>query len=348
MILAISEGLTHFGHIFPDSGDYVALAYAFEGVSHPSIGFTARYLQPVIPFAAASLNFVIKNMAFSFAILNMILWCGATVLVFKLTFLFTGSREPSLLAALYFAAAVPLLVYGDAVLTDMGGYFFMILSVYLLVRWNLPKASLSRILVSSMIFTLGIMTRETYVSFVIILVISFLLSRRWSLKIVPLLGIPAFLSLVWSSIVGVSYWNAYLAEVTYGSTHHLAVAIAQKATAYLYTLRLAFRPELLVLAAIGFLYVCLAREGIVTHVSVLLGGSVFLLALPVVDYRFTFLLFPSMMPLAGLGTMQLASNVAKRMSGEKYRALMITLEVVIMLCVLVLANWTTRSYVAFP
>jgi hypothetical protein len=31
LILAISEGLTHFQHIYPDSVDYIALAYAFEG-----------------------------------------------------------------------------------------------------------------------------------------------------------------------------------------------------------------------------------------------------------------------------------------------------------------------------
>jgi hypothetical protein len=196
-----------------------------------------------------------------------------------------------------------------------------------------------------MIVTLGIMTREQYVSFIIILVISFLLSRRWSLKIVPLLGIPVFLSLLWSSIVGVSYWNAYLAYYSEGIVRSTATrqapTIAAKGILYLYTLRVAFRPELLVLAAIGFLYVCLRREGIITYVSVLLGGSGFLLALPIIDYRFTFILFPSIMPLAGLGTMKLASNVAKRMSGEEYRTLMITLEVVIMLFVLVLANWTT-------
>lgn len=347
VILALSEALTHFGHIYPDSADYIALAHVFERGHLPN-GTTViyRYLQPVIPFAAASLNFVIKNIVFSFAILNMILWCGATVLVFELTFLLTGRREPSVLAASYFAAAVPLLVYGDAVLTDMGGYFFMILSVYLLVRLKMPKASLSRILVSSMILTLGILTRETNASYIIIFVILLLLSRKWSLKIIPLLGIPAFLSLLWSSIVGVSYWNAYLVEVNWPT--HQPLTIAEKAIAILYTLRLAFRPELLVLAAIGFLYVCFTREGIVTYISVLLGGSVFLLAIPAVDYRWTFILFPSMMPLAGLGTMKLASTVAKRMSGEKCRTLMLTLEVLIMLCVLILTNWTARSYIAFP
>jgi hypothetical protein len=80
---------------------------------------------------------------------------------------------------------------------------------------------------------------------------------------------------------------------------------------WLQTIYLAFRPEGVILALLGF-YVARGSGTIKAFATMLTGLAGFLVLTPgVVDYRYTFILFPAVLPLAGLGLVEIGSYVTK-------------------------------------
>jgi hypothetical protein len=82
------------------------------------------------------------------------------------------------------------------------------------------------------------------------------------------------------------------------------------------TIYLAFRPEGIILALIGFFAAKKIGIGIFrTFTTMLIGLAGFLILTPgVVDYRYTFILFPAVLPLAGLGVVQITNYIITRKS----------------------------------
>jgi hypothetical protein len=83
---------------------------------------------------------------------------------------------------------------------------------------------------------------------------------------------------------------------------------------WLQTIYLAFRPEGVILAVIGVF--AAKKIGILrTFTTMLIGLAGFLILTPgVVDYRYTFILFPAILPLAGLGVVEITNYIITRKS----------------------------------
>jgi len=300
LLFTLAEGLSHYGQVYPDSPGYFAAAHFFQGRAPPPGTWEFRLLRPLIPFLASLANYFI-GIRSSFAVVNLVLWCGSAVLMFYFTKLLTKDTYSALFSSALFSSAIPMLLFADAALTDMGGYFFILLCSYLVVKWDIPHASIRRVCVMGLVLAVGILARESVASALIFALAWTLWSGRSISRAAILLIFPLAISLGWSYAVGISYVAWYTqGGLVYAATNQplsplrrllrLAGSIEYSFGRY---------PEALLLGALGFLST--QRNLLKIHISIWIGALAIIFAWPVIDTRFTFILFPSIFPLAGVG-----------------------------------------------
>lgn len=300
VIFSLAEGLTHYGQVYPDSPGYMAAAHFFQG-RVAATGVEFRLLRPLVPFLASLANYFVDIRA-SFAIVNLVFWCAGAVLMFYFTKLLTKDANASLLSAALFTSAIPMLLFADAVLTDMAGYFFILFGIYLVIRWDLPRATLKRVCIAGLVVGVGILARESVAAVLVFALVWAILSRGSITRTIIFCLIPLGISVLWSSAMGVSYvaWYAQGGLAYSAVKQHLS--LLRRAYRLLGSIQYAFGrfPEVLVLAALGLLRIQ-DKGYLKIHISILIGTFAIILAWPVIDTRFTFILFPSILPLAGSG-----------------------------------------------
>lgn len=298
---SLAEGLTHFGQVYPDSPGYMVVAHFFQGRGAATGGTQFRLLRPLIPLLASLANYFV-DIRTSFAIVNLVFWCVAAVLMFYFTKLLTKDDSASLLSSAFFTSAIPMLLFADAVLTDMAGYFFILFGIYLVIRWDLPRATLKRVCIGGLVLGVGVLARESVGAVLIFALVWTILSRGSITRTIIFCLIPFGISLLWSSAMGVSYlaWYAQ-GGLAYAAVNY-RLSLLQRAYRLLGSIQYSFGryPEVLILAALGLLRI--QNKGYLKiHVSILIGAFAIILTWPVIDTRFTFILFPSIFPLAGSG-----------------------------------------------
>jgi len=355
LIFTLAEALTHYGQVYPDSPGYFAAAHFFQNRASPTGEPNFRLLRPVVPFLVSLVNYIV-NIRTSFAIVNLVFWCAAAILMFYFTNLLTKNVYASLFSSLVFTSAIPMLLFADAALTDMGGYFFILLCTYLVVKWDIPRAPITRVCLMALVIGVGILARESVASALIFAVAWTLWSSRSVPRAVILFLIPLAISLGWSYAVGISYAAWY----TQGGLVYAAAN--QPLTPLHRVLRLAGNiqysfgryPEILLLAALG-LVANHDKNHLRTHISIWIGALVIIFAWPVIDTRFTFILFPSIFPLAGLGLEELYGIILRStFIRENWPALKDSARLHYAFLLLVVAlyalitNFVLRHYVSFP
>jgi 4-amino-4-deoxy-L-arabinose transferase-like glycosyltransferase len=225
--------------------------------------------------------------------------------MFYFTRLLTRSSQAALASAAFFTTAIPILLFGDAVLTDMAGYFFILLGMYLVVRWDIRHASLSRVLLAALVVAVGILSKESVASVLLFGLVWVLLSKpSWGsagrITLFTIIGIG--ISLLWSIAVGISYLEWYnQGGLIYASTYN-QLGLRFRLRMLIVSIQYGFGKygEVIVPAILGFLRI--ERKGHFTiQTSILLSTLAIILAWPIIDTRFTFILFPAIFSLAGLG-----------------------------------------------
>jgi 4-amino-4-deoxy-L-arabinose transferase-like glycosyltransferase len=313
VIFTLAEGLTHYGQVYPDSPSYFSAAHFFQGrVSQGPTNF--RLLRPVIPFLASLMNYFV-DIRTSFAVVNLVLWCASAALMFCFTKLLTKNNYASLFSSALFTSAVPMLIFADSALTDMGGYFFILLCTFLIVRWNIPHASLKRACLMGLILGIGVLTRESVASVLIFAIIWTILSKGSISRILALCLIPLAVSLAWSQALGVSYVTWYVQGGLAFAGVHQALSPLRRVLRILGSILYSFGryPIVLAFAALGFLRIR-DKDCLKIHISILIGAIAIIVAWPVIDTRFSFILFPSVFPLAGAGL----ADAYRIMSNNKF------------------------------
>lgn len=340
--LSLVEALSHFGLLYADSGGYLKNAYFFQGTGQAS---RFRFIRPVVSILA---SFVARltDMRTAFAIVNLFFWCAATLLMFLFVEKITQKSDISFLAAGFFTVAYPLLVYGDAVLTDMAGFFFILVGAHMIVNWDILKSTYAKVAISAGIMAIGVLSRETVACVFVVAVLWALISKSSVTKLILFLAIPIGALFAWAALEGLSLWGYSLA-FTAIATRTQPFSESQRALTWLYTLRVAFRPDLLVLAAIGLL-TSVRQRTVVKYLAILAGISVFLLAIPIVDYRFTFALFPAILPLAAIGTLQLSAFISQHLPISDAKRATTVLGLIILSAYAIETNWIALKFLSFP
>jgi hypothetical protein len=343
--LSLSEGLSHFGLIYPDSSGYLANAGFFQGIEEPN---QFRLLRPVIPLLASYVG-RLTDLQTAFAIINLFFWCAACVLMFWFADKFTRRSDISILAAGFFAVAYPMLVYGDAVLTDMAGFFFVLLGLHLILNWDILRSTYVKVLASAGLMAIGILCRETVACVFVVALLWALISKASPTKLILFVAIPFAALFAWAGVERLSLLGFALAQVSY-SAKFQPISWPDRILTWFYTIRVSFRPDMLLLAAVG-LVESVRDRSFMKYLAILAGISTFLLAVPgPVDYRFTFLLFPAVLPLGAIGTLQVSSFVSHRLpiSAGHLRRTTILFTLIVFLAYSIETNWLALRFVSFP
>jgi 4-amino-4-deoxy-L-arabinose transferase-like glycosyltransferase len=358
-VITALEAFTHIGQRYPDSAGYIKTALFFEGeISRTELGSAYfRLLRPVVPFVASLLNHVIGIEA-SFAVFNLVLWFASSILMFKLTEFLTERIDTAFVASSFFTASIPLLLYGGAVLTDMSGYFFVLLGTYLILKLDLGRATYVKVIASSLVVALGVLSREFAASVIVTLVIWVLLTRGSWRRVILMALIVAVVAFAWSTAVGISY-NSWLSYNVLNASQNASfesqnAPLTLRLWTWIRTVRDAFRPEILLLTIVGGASILKRRTKLPAFAASLLGPAIVTLGLAVAgagtDFRYTFTMFPGMLPIASLGVIWLANQIATFLTTKDGRSDKLT-TILTILCVvafIIETNLITMRFLSLP
>jgi len=126
---------SHFGARFgSDSEEYLTTAKYFSGQGalggSDMIKLFGRLLKPAFPLLVGLLS-PLFGFKLPFILINVVFYLSIGFVVFKIVKLLFNDENQALVAAMLFLTAYPMLEYGINYYTDLAGWFFFVLSVYL-------------------------------------------------------------------------------------------------------------------------------------------------------------------------------------------------------------------------
>ncbi len=279
----------------------------------------------------------------AFGIVNTLLWCASSIAMYKFSKDILGFKSfVSFVGALLLATSFIFLDYGGSVLTDMGGFFFILVGSYVWMRVAQAKRlDLRLLLLGSLATGVGILARESVVIVPLFAIAYALLSRCRVGAALLFAVLCGSVDAVWVLISSTDYSTLYrLLGEEYASTGPLKIVLS-----FLVAFNLA-----LPFALLGFLDTD-ARRMARFAVGMFLAGLVVVLAWPVADARFSFIVFPLVFPLASAGMMVFGDRLSNKPPFDRVPRLV---WIVLVLVIYALAtNYVTRfslpgNYYAYP
>lgn len=129
-------------------------------VGQPSTGyFPHRLIKPLAPFLFGLGSFFMDFKA-SFLFINGIFYFLIGFIIFKIADILFGSKRQAFVSSVLFLSAYPMLEYGISYMTDLSGWFFFALSVYLTLLF-LKQPSYKLAAIGGFISALGILCKES-------------------------------------------------------------------------------------------------------------------------------------------------------------------------------------------
>ena len=136
-------------------------------------------LRPLGPFLAMPFEFLGEGAGL--IIQNIIFYLLATVLIFKIVDLIYHNKQQALLASFFFVTAVSVIESGLAYLTDMGAWFFYILSIFLTLLYFKNKNE-KLIILNGVLSGMGVLMKENGGLGVVFFGLMVLFSGEFNLK----------------------------------------------------------------------------------------------------------------------------------------------------------------------
>jgi len=335
-LIAVLEGVTHFGSFQGDSQAYIDLVKFFRGVGNNEILQWHGVLRPVVPLLALPLSFVL-GYGESIALVNLGFIVLGTVMTYFLGYRLFG-RTVGCVSAVTFASAIPVLAYGFAILTDGAGYAMLIIVIYAALFKLQEKKDLRSTVLLGLLFGAAVLTKETNFIGLAFLWVHYVFNRK-RVTFSNLLVITAIclsLSLGWSHTVNHSYLKFYGEGLQYQTPGYkgplLDVRGSLLSAEYAYALLLPF-------TFLGFFLV--EREAFQKLMEILVSTGALVALWPTPpESRLTFLTFPAIIPLAAYAISQASTILGERPAlGKLHSRYWLVL---IMLAIIVLNNFYTR------
>jgi 4-amino-4-deoxy-L-arabinose transferase-like glycosyltransferase len=311
VLIALLEGLTHFGIWHGDSIGYVNIVKLFRGtasVEEAQVVHWHGILRPVVPFLALPLSYVMSYRD-ALATVNLGFLVLGTSFAFLFASKFVNDRVGSI-SGVCFASAVPTLIFGAAVLTDGPAYATEIVALYFVLFVLEEKRDLRTSLLTGALIGIAVLTKETNFIVLIFLFLRFFLhkDRLKASNLMLILLVGTVIPLVWSQLVGYNYLGFYEQGLAYNTPGYKGVLV-QPGLFVLSTVR-AFR-LCLPFALIGFFVV--DDDRFKTLCELLISVGILLVLWPTApELRFTFLTFPAVVPLAAFGIDEASEVLARR------------------------------------
>ena len=310
LVVSLAEILLNIGRVTPDSSLYIGLSKYF-------LGQQSRYdqivvMRPAIPWMAAILS-PFFGLQLSYGLINASFWIGGVFVTYRLTRLLLANENQAVLASLLYTTSRPLLDYGAAVLTDAAGYFFIGLIVYLtFLREEEPQERASYY-ADGFLAGLALLFRETALFALVFMLMRRVQKRKALIETLLPIGVVAIILIAYLHALGLNvgiYFHKYdVASLSYTTDTWNAVWWVE-------TLVVAFSP-LIIFFPLGLASTGKRRIALLGCLVVLLPVS---LIWPVMSMRFSFCMYPCVIPVIVLGFHKFLSKF-----GSRYEALLVSL-----------------------
>lgn len=337
VLSAILHGITHVrpyddieSEVYYGLTRYIRGEVSFEYLLELSSGIRHFLLRPVTPMIA-SILYPNVNIEMAFIITNLIMLVLGTLFVYKLSEAF-GGEKAAFSSAILFPSLPVILRYAVGSRVDMSGFMFAPLLAYLILfkapRWN----SLRYLIPLGLLTGIGILSRESNV-FVLILVFIMLLARRLSLKqFITISGSALVFPALWMLCSGLTYVTTYEELLV---THSGYEGILRNPILFLESFA-GFSLPAIILSVVGFIYSGdeLMKKTYMLFASLLIP----LVPIPQIpDVRVTFILFPPIVALMGIGLVRLSDTISskpllRRLNGWQWM-------VILLVTILVYSNY---------
>jgi 4-amino-4-deoxy-L-arabinose transferase-like glycosyltransferase len=313
-----------FGRRFLDSRTYLGVMDFFLGQSLASIHpHSARFVhrRPLVPFLA-SVPAPLLGSEVALALVNSVFWVGTVIVLYEFTRRTTGSSAAGLWAGMLFNFSGPVLTVGAALLTDMPSWFFLALSLLLIVSWR-KENSVVKAAFLGLFVGVGILARESLLVLLLAqaLVLVFSGDRSWTEfhRFVIVILFSALPPVLWSlylgesvlvyadfllgetarsySWTGVVTWEVRLYELVGLDARSLPKWL-QLPLRWLVPIGGAFHLVVLLLLVRGRRVVRALLSS--AYLPYLVALALLLLSRSFVELRLAFVLFPVILPLSGL------------------------------------------------
>ena len=312
VLLALVEGLTHFGVLQGDSEGYTNMVKLFRGTATLQEAQVIHWhgiLRPIVPLLAVPFSFLISYRS-AVAFVNVAFILLGTYMAYQLGRKLFGEEE-GFISAIVFASSVPILAYGTAVLTDGAGYA-MLGTLIFVVLFLLPeKQDVRTAIITGVLVGLGILTKETNFIVILLLWVNFLINRN-KLKLssaIIVTAIALLISFSWAQYVGHSYLQFYGEGLEYNTPGYKGPLL--HLNIFVLSLQYAYSFILLPFAFLGFFYV--EDEKFKTLLEILFSTGILVLLWPTLpEGRFTFLTYPAMIPFAAFAISRASTILAQR------------------------------------
>jgi 4-amino-4-deoxy-L-arabinose transferase-like glycosyltransferase len=200
----------------PDTDEYAATIRYVAQVPGGEL-YWYRILKPLPILVGAALIDLVSPVD-ALILQSVVFFFLSIVLVFELTYELYGDGRQSAYAAVIFAAAYPMLAYGLVALTDLSGWFFLLLTVLLSIRY-LKVPNRKKVFLIGLIAGLGMLFKENTAAATIFFAAFMFLNKELVLadrcKYVLIFGVaflilPGINTIILLKLYSQSYWSWFM------------------------------------------------------------------------------------------------------------------------------------------
>ncbi len=183
VLLAILGSSMYYNTVLVDSQSYVLSTYYFEGKEllpedEERVLSSYTFTRPFLIFFASVLEPLV-GVRQAFSVFNLLFYIGSTLLVFYYCRKKYSNETIGYIAAVLYATSLPILVYGTRILSDVSGYFFLILGLYCIDVLIEKNTWMSHIIII-IYMSISLLVREYCIILIPYYLLSLFITNQWS------------------------------------------------------------------------------------------------------------------------------------------------------------------------
>ena len=315
--------------ITSDSPSYIQTVNFFIGKSSVK---PHRLLTPLGPLIATIFQ-PIGGIVIAFGIENGIFYVLSSILVYLIGEKLYSNKQVAFFASVLFSSATSVITWGIAVLTDMGVWFFYLLSIFLTLQF-LKEKKVEILAINGVICGLGFLMKENSVASVIFFILSVSFSSLFhkdkfraivlfgSLFLIPIIIIQAIVF----QLFQYTYLDWYVYNLNLYSEAYFTFP------RFIIGLVLAFT-LMLPLFVVGLWREVKEKDKstisrLRKYLFLTISSSIPIFAWSLLIERFIFLLFPTIIPLSCYGLLEFQNALNKKSTNKIARGITILILVI--------------------
>ena len=318
----------------PDSPSYIETVNYFLGKSSVK---PHRLLTPLGPLIAIVFQPLVGEIN-AFGIENSIFFVSSSILIYLFCKKLYDDKEVAFFTSVFFSSSISVITWGIAVLTDMGVWFFYILSIFLTLRF-FEEEKIEILLTNGVICGLGFLMKENVVAGVFFFILMMAFSKRELIQKTK--TIILFCAMFLLPIVAVQVITFQLFQYTYLDWYIYNIGLYSET--YFTFLRFLIGLILAFTLMLPFFLFGIYREikendqspipRLYKYLFLTLSSAVPIFAWALLIERFIFLLFPTIIPISAYGLIEFQRTLSERTMNGLAKGI-----IILILCIYVTFN----------